>query len=202
MRRQKISWKSWVPKSAINKIHSSSNKKSDRCRAMRFQWPQPRWMFYTALTAEEKPEHHYFVKLHIPPSNMSAWATSPRPSVYQASIRCVNLVSSFYRCHHRFLKWEVFLPYSLITTSTFTDGVFHCSHRVGIRQLSYCPNRLILFRITFITVGLFRWTSNPAQTTLDKFLMLIRNRPNHFHTPIRATGVKDLNCIQGFVQRV
>ena len=119
-----------------------------------------------------------------------------------ASIRCVNLVSSFYRCHHRFLKWEVFLPYSLITTSTFTDGVFHCSHRVGIRQLSYCPNRLILFRITFITVGLFRWTSNPAQTTLDKFLMLIRNRPNHFHTPIRATGVKDLNCIQGFVQRV
>ena len=36
----------------------------DRRRAMWLLWP--RRMFYAALTAEEKPGHHHFVKLHIP----------------------------------------------------------------------------------------------------------------------------------------
>ena len=36
-----------------------------------------RWMFYAALTAEEKPGHHYFFKLHIPLSKHELQVLEP-----------------------------------------------------------------------------------------------------------------------------
>ena len=133
----------------------------------------------------DKPRHANFIGLDG--YNMSYKYISPRPSVF----RRVNLVSSFY-IHDRFLKCEIVPEFSAgrpcIRSSSitdFADGVFHCSHLVGISQLPYRPNRLILFRTSSELENGSTITPISAQTTCSHVL---QNRLDHFNSPIRATG--------------